>query len=220
MTETKEQTTSLVKVKPEADTEIMVFYNQALELRDYAEARIIATSDDLKPANDDLSIIRRVRKAMEARRKEYLSPFQDHVKETNEAYKTLMEPIEQADKITADKMLAFDREQKRIRQEQEEINRMRLEAAQKEMELKGEITESVGLIEVSREAPKRVSTDMGTSGQRDNWKWEVIDFALVPDEYKMINPAVLTPAAKSYKGTRAIPGVRIYNEPIIQMKTR
>jgi len=211
---------SLVLVKPEANTEVMAFYNEALSLREFAIARVITCNDDLKPANDDLIIIRRVKKAMEEKRKEYLLPFQSHVKETNEAYKSLMEPIEEADKLTASKMLAFDVEQKRRIREAEAIEAEKMELARREAELKGgEITVDLTPVERPEAVPEHVRTDMGMTGQRDNWKWEVVDFALVPDTYKMINPAVLTPTAKSYKDTRTIPGIRIYNEPIIAYRS-
>ncbi|GAI94168.1 unnamed protein product, partial [marine sediment metagenome] len=52
------------------------------------------------------------------------------------------------------------------------------------------------------------------------WKWEVVDFALVPDSYKMINSGVLTPVVKASKGKIEIPGIRIFNEPIIAVNTR
>ncbi len=200
--------TALVKVKPEADAQIIAFYNEALGLRAFAEARIIATVDDLKPANDDLLVIRRLKKAMEGRRKDYLTPFQEHVKEVNEAYKALMEPIETADKITSDKMLAFTREQARRRAEAEAINREKLELARREETLNGEHTVDLTPIEVP-EAPKRVSSDMGSSGQRDNWKWELIDLKLVPVDYLMINAGILTPVVKASKGKLVIPGIRI-----------
>ena len=88
------------------------------------------------------------------------------------------------------------------------------------MELKGELTESVNLVEVAPEVPKRVSTDMGTVAQRNNWKWEVIDFTIVPDSYKMINAGVLTPIVKASKGKIQIPGIRIFNEPGIVVTTK
>lgn len=216
-----ETTTALVKVNPQNDTEVMAFYNQALELQKYAELRIILCAADLKPATDGLSIISKVKKGMEERRKDYLLPFQEHIKETNEAFKALMLPIEQADKITRDKILAFGAEQERIQREQEEINRLRMEAAQKDAALhNGEISEPVGLVEVAPEAPRRISTEMGTVGQRDNWKYEVIDFKLVPDDYKMINAGILTPVVKASKGKITIPGIRIFNEPIIAVNVR
>lgn len=212
--------TAMVRVKPELDTEVQTFYDHALGLKKYAEQRVITTVDDLKPATDDLSIIAKVKKAFEEKRKEYVKPLQEHVQEINDAFKKLMEPIEIADNITRQKILAFRQEQDRIRREQEEINRKRQEAADAEMRLKGELSESVNLVEVSAEAPKRVETDMGAIGQRDNWKWEVVDFALVPDEYKMINAGVLTPVVKASRGKIVIPGIRIFNEPIIAVNAR
>ncbi len=210
---------SLVLVKPEANIEVIAFYNQALSLRDFAKARIITCNDDLKPASDDLIIIRKVKKAMEEKRKEYLKPFQDHVKETNDAYKTLMEPIEEADKITANKMLAFDVEQKRKIREAEAIETERLALARREEELTGEHTIDLTPVDKPEAVPERVRTGMGMTGQRDNWKWEVIDVTQVPREYLMINAGMLTPIVKASKGRLVIPGIRIYNEPIIAYRS-
>ncbi len=212
--------TNLVLVKPEANIEVIAFYNQAVSLRDFARARVITTNDDLKPANDDLILIRKVKKAMEEKRKEYLKPFQDHVKETNDAYKTLMEPIEEADKLTANKMLAFDAEQKRKIREAEAIEAEKLALAKREAELKGgEITVDLTPVAKPEVVPDRIRTDMGSSGQRDNWKWELLDLNLVPREYLMINAGMLTPIVKASKGKLTIPGIRIYNEPIIAYRS-
>jgi len=203
-------------LKPEANTEVMAFYNQAVILRDFAKVRVIACNDDLKPANDDLIIIRKVKKAMEEKRKEYLKPFQDHVKETNDAYKTLMAPIEEADKITANKMLTFDAEQKRKIREAEAIETEKMALARREAELKGgEITVDLTPVDKPEAVPEHVRTDMGMTGQRDNWKWEVTDINQVPREYLVINAGMLTPIVKASKGKLTIPGIRIYNEPII-----
>jgi len=213
-------TTAIVRVKPEQDIEVRSFYDQALKLAEYAEARQIAIAEDLKPATNDLSIIAKVKKALEEKKKEYIKPLQDHVKEINEAFKTLLNPIEQADRITRQKILSFQQEQDRLHREQEEINRQKAELEAREAALNGREVEPVEMVEVTPEAPKRVSTDMGTTGLRDNWKWEVVDFALVPDSYKMINSGVLTPVVKASKGKIEIPGIRIYNEPIIAVNAR
>ena len=214
-----EETTALIKANPNTDAEVISFYNEAIRLQEYAQARVITTIKDLKPATDDLSIIAKLRKAMEEKRKSYLQPFQEHIKEVNEAYKKLMEPIEIADQITRKKILAFQTEQERIRREQEEINRLRMEAAQKEAALhEGEITEPVQLIEVAPETSKRVSTDMGTIGQRKIRKYRIVDFALLPDQYKIENSALLNKVVKA--GIPSIPGVEIYEETILAINTR
>jgi len=213
------QITALIKIAPSSDLKVMAFYNQALELQKYAEARVITTVEDLKPATDDLSLIAKVKKGIESSRKDYLQPFQEHIKETNDAFKTLMEPIETADTVTRNKILAFQLKQKLIREEQERINSLRLEAARKEMELKGELTESVNLVEVIQ-TPSRISTDMGVVGMRDNWTYEVTDFSILPDEYKVVDTTMLNAIAKRHHDTKPIPGVRFFNKQILALNTR
>lgn len=156
---------------------------------------------------------------MEEKRKEYVKPLQDQVKAINDTYKTLMQPIEAADLTTRNKILAYQKEQERIRREQEEINRMRLEAARKEMELKGELTESVNLVEVAPEAPKRVQTEMGTISQRMIRKWELVDFSLVPDQYKMLNETLIGKMVRAGIPS-GIPGIRIYEEPVLTVTSK
>lgn len=211
-------TVAMIKVKPDLDAEVKTIYIEALKLQEYAESRVIATAEDLKPATDDLSIIAKVKKALEEKRREYLKPLQDHVKEINEVFKTLTYPIEEANRVTRSKILAFQAEQDRIRREQEEINRKRQEAAEAEMRLTGELSESVNLVEVSPEAPKKISTEMGTVGQRMIRKYRVINFAELPDQYKIENSALLNKVVKA--GIPTIPGVEIYEEPILTVNAR
>lgn len=213
-----ETTTALLIIKPEASTEVMPFYTEALRLQEFAEQRVITTAEDIKPATDDLSIISKVKKALEEKRREYLQPLQSQVKTINDAFKFLMQPIEQADQITRGKILGFQKAQEDIRKEQERINALRTEAAESEMQLTGELSESVNLIEVSPEAPKRVHTEMGTVGQRMIWKWEVTDFSAVPDDLKVIDAGKVTKLVKA--GIGSIAGIRIYEEPIITVNTR
>lgn len=212
--------TAIVRVNPEQDIGVRAYSFQALRLQEYAEQRVIATVDDLKPATDDLSVIAKVKKAFEEKRKEYVKPLQEHVQEINDAFKKLMEPILAADKITRDKILTFQQEQARIRQEQEEINRQKAELAAREAALNGREVEPVELVEVSPEAPKRVSTEMGTTGMTDHWKYEVIDFALLPDEYKVVDSSLLTAVARKHHDQKPVPGVRFYNEPYIAVRAR
>ncbi len=184
-TESSTSETALIKVNPEQDTQVLLFLAESNKLRDYAEARVISTVEDLRPATDDLSLIANIKKGMEEKRKEYLKPLQDHVKSVNEAFKTLMAPIEDADKITRTKILAFKAEMERKAMEAEEINRLRMEAAKKEMDLKGELTESVNLVETPMQVPAHVRTDSVTLGTTKVWKFEVTNASALPEEYKM-----------------------------------
>lgn len=208
-------------LRPGEDVEARGYFKEALELRKYAEARVITTVEGVKLATDDLSIIAKLKKVMENKRKAILDPLRLQADAIRETYSSLMDPVFRADRITREKILAFNQEQERIRLQQEDINRKRLEAAQQEAALNnGEITESVNLVEVTEAPAKSVSTEMGTSGQRDNWKWEVVDPLLVPREYMMIDTAMLSAIAKKHHDQKQIPGIRFYNEPIITVRAR
>lgn len=218
MANEKEEQTTEIKIRPEMNPQLISYFDEAVKLLDYAEARVIAATEDLEAATNDLSIIANLKRALEEKRKEYIKPLQDHLKGINDTFKMLMAPIETADQITRKKILAFQAEQERIRQEQFEINRLRTEAAQKEAALHGgEISEPVQLVEVGAAAPKRISTDMGTVGQRMITKWEVLNFSQVPDEFKVIDSAKVT---KLVKGGGSIPGIRVWQEPILAVKAR
>ena len=210
-------TETVIALRPGEDVEAHSYFEESMKLLEYAEARVIATFEDVKLANDDLSIISRLKRSMEAKKKEYLEPLKLQTEAIRDTYNYLMTPILEADKITRDKMLIFDKEQKRVREEQERINALRLEAAQKEMELKGELSESVNLVEVVPEV-KRVSTDMGSSGIATTWKFQVIDFKLLPDRFKMENATLIGKVVRA--GEREIPGVKIWSEGSIRNTAR
>lgn len=207
-----------VALRPGEDLEAHGYFEEAKKLLDYAEARVIATAEDVKAANDDLSLISKLKKVMENKRKSLLNPLKFQADAIRETYDYLMAPIRQADGLTREKMLAYNAEQERIRLEQEDINRKRQEAAEQEMRLKGEITESVDLVEVAPEASKKVSTEVGTTGQRIIRKWELVDMSQVPEEYKILDSARITKVVKA--GIPSIAGIRIYEEPILTVRAK
>lgn len=217
--ETMEETTALA-LRPGEDVEAHSYFEEAMKLLEYAEARVIATLEDNKAANDDLALISKLKKAMEGKKREYLDPLRTQADAIRDTYSYLMDPIIRADKITRGMMLAYDAELKRIRQEEEEINRKRQEAAEQEMRLKGELSESVNLVEVTPEPKKNVSTDMGTTGMTDHWKYEVVDFSLLPDEFKVVDGSLLTAIARKHHDQKQVLGVRFYNEPILAVRAR
>ena len=211
---------SAITLRPGEDIEVRDYYADAVRLLDSAHCKVIATAEDLKAATTGLSNIARLKKLMDGKRKEYLAPLKAQTEAIRETYNLLMTPILEADKITRDKMLAYNAEQARIRQAQEEINRKRLEAAEAEIKLKGELSKVVNLVPVAPEAPTAIKTNVGTAGQRDNWKYEVTDFSALPDEYKLADTAMLNSIAKRSHDQKQVPGVRFYNEPIISVRAR
>lgn len=211
---------ALVRISPEKDEKVAALYNEGVRMMEIADARAISKPEDLPLATSDLVLIVKTRKAIEEIRKEYVTPIRKHLDDVNATFKNFIAPLERAEALTRNKMTEYRACVARRIAEEEEINRKRTEAARQEMELKGELTESVNLVEVEPEVAKRVTTDLGSVGQRDHWKYEVVDFALVPDAYKVIDSSQLSAITKKHHDQKPIPGIRFYNEPIDTINTR
>ena len=217
--ETMEETatTASIQIHPETDSKIQALYREGETLHSYAEALVITSDDAIRATTSDLSIIAGLKKAIEKRRREYVNPLNDHLKTVNAAFKGFVQPLTDADSLMREKILAYRAEQERIRAEEERINALRIEAAEAEMKLKGEITEPVDIVPVQREAPARYRTDVGTLGTSKRWQFEVEDFALLPDEYKEPDT---TKIRRVIQAGASIPGVKAWQEEGLRVTSR
>ena len=215
--EVGELETALVRIRPDVDPRVASLYQEGVKLQEYAQARVIQSTSDIEAATDDLTIIAKLKKAIEGKRHEYIGPINDHLKALNEAFKNFVAPILQADSVTRQKVLDYRREQERIRLEQERINRLREEVAQAEMKLKGELTEPVQLAPVTPPAQKSYGTESGTLGSTKVWQFEVTDFNLLPNDYKLPD---LVKIRKVVVAGVAIPGIRAWQEETLRVTTR
>jgi len=205
--------TALVNVSPSADEAVQQFKTEAIRLREYGQTLVIASDEDIVAVTQILSTVAKVKKGLEDKRKEFVGPLQGYVKSINDIFKGFSDPIEEADRLIRGKVLEFQRAQEAKQREIEEINRMRLEAAEREKAIKGEVSEPVELVESVPEPLTRVTTEAGTLGKRMVRKWEVLDFSLLPDDYKTLDSARITKVVRA--GIPEIPGVRIYEEAIL-----
>lgn len=208
-----EKPSSLALAYPQYDTAINKIYQTALSLLTFARARNIVTLEDAEKATEDGTIINNYKKELEKFRKAYLAPFKVHVDKVNEAFKLLAAPLKEADGITRDKILAFNAKQREIQRKQEEINQLNIEAAKKQEELTGEKQE-VEVIEVKK-APERIKTNLGMAGERLDWDYEIIDFALLDDFYKVENAKLIKACIVGSKGLKVPTGVRAFQKPTL-----
>ena len=202
--------TAVIRVDPGADRVVVALRNEVAHLLGWAKTLEVRDVEGMKRATDDLTLLATLKRAIEDKRKEYIGPVNDHVKAINESFKSLAVPLEDADRITRGKILAYRREEERKIREAEEINRLREEAARREMELKGEITEPVGIVEVAPPPPSRVQTEVGSLGTTKTRKWEVEDITKIPPEYLAIDAARVGRVVRA--GIPSIPGIRIWEE--------
>lgn len=215
----QEQTpeTALVSIRPDTDLKITALYQEGVKLQQRAESRIIHDDSDVESATNDLSLVVKLKKAIEEKRKDYVNPLNEHLKNINSMFKAFAEPLNQADAITRKKVLDYRTEQERVRQEQERINRLREEAAKAEKKLKGETTELIGLIMVAPAPRAQYQAEGGTLGKAKVWKFEVVDFSLLPNEYKEPDMAKIR---KVVIAGIAIPGVKAWQEESLRVTTR
>lgn len=216
--ENGEMETALVRVKPELDNSVILLYQESCRLLDFAQVRIIRADDDVKAATDDLSIIARLKKAIEEKRRGYTGPINDHLKAVNAAFQEFTAPLTEADIITRQKVKDYRVEQERIRQEQERINRLRMEAAEAEMKLRDELTEPVDLVEVAPAPAEHYRTESGTLGTMKVRKWEVENLDLIPREYLMIDATKIGKVVRA--GIPSISGIRIWEEESLRVTTK
>jgi len=196
-------TTSIVQtLSPELT--IISLKSQAEELLTYAENRVIIIDDDVKSATDDLSIIAKAKKVLEDKRKEYVKPLNDQVKIINNTFMLVSGPLLQADAITRQKILAYRKEQEQKKIEVEKLNR------------EGKVVGK--LIEILPEQPSHIDATFGTADKMMIRKWEVEDFAKVPDEYKLIDSARVNKLVKA--GIPSIPGIRIFKEETLRVTAK
>lgn len=210
--------TALVKVNPQTDAAIVTLHTQAIRFVDAADRLAIASDDDVTSATGDLTLIANLKRAIEDKRKEYTQPLNNHLKAINDVFKTFTDPILYADKLVRSKILAYRAELDRKRQEAEEIERLKREAAEREAALTGQPIIQPGPTLVIPPPPDRYHADNGTLGKVMIRKWELEDFSKVPDEYKTIDAVKIGKVVRA--GIPSIPGIRIWQEATLRVDTK
>ena len=206
--------TALIHIDPVVDEKVRALGLEVIAIVQQAESRVVLSDADEHDAAGEIALITGLKKAFEEKRKEYTAPLNGYLKDINATFKEYTDPLDRADKMTKGKVLAYRAERGRQRQEEERINRLREEAARAEMQLKGELTEPVNLVEVSPPPPAHYRTIAGDLGKTLTWKFEVVDFALLPDDYKLPD---LVKIRKVVIAGATIPGVRAWQEESLRV---
>jgi len=213
------QTTAIITIHPESDLVVLQLLCEANKLRDYAESRVIKNDDDLKLATDDLAIIAKVKKSMADKKAEYYKPVKAHLDAITASFQILLTPVEDADRITRMKWTTYRTDQVRRQAEADEINRQKEELARREAAFNGTGEITVDLTPAVAPVPvAKVRTDLGSAQTTKTWRGEVIDFKLLPEEFKMPDYVKLGRVIRA--GLHIIPGVKIIEEENIRVTTK
>ena len=211
----------VIQIDPERQQDYLDLKVEVEKLVLYADKRTVTNKEESELATNDLAFIAKLTKAVEERRVEYVKPLNDYVSQFNLAFKKLSEPLKEAKRITDHQIMTFQRQAAEARRKAEEAQAVaNAEALRKAQEIK----ETTGVIEdikpevidLPPEATTKVRTDFGTASQVDNWKYRIVDEKLIPLKYFKLDEVYIGKAVRA--GERDIPGLEIYNDPILRTR--
>lgn len=208
---------ALIKVHPMQDDVIKAQVDNAKSALDYAQRRIIKSLDDVKVATDDLAMVSKLKKSAKAYLDDYTKPIKAHLDNIKADFDSIMKPLEEADSVTRDKILSYNRAQAELRRKQEEAERAAREAAEAEMEANGELSKEILTIEDKAEPVLEAHANVGDMNTAKVWKFEVEDFAALPDDYKV---ADMVKIRKVVIAGVKIPGVKAWQGDQLRITPR
>ena len=113
------------------------------KLIEYADKAEITDADTCVMVTDDLSMMRKLKKALETSRTDYVKPLNDEVAAINQLYKDISGPLAIADRSLEAKMIAWQRaEILRIETERAEALLAQVQAETVVNEVTGEVIEA------------------------------------------------------------------------------
>lgn len=192
------------------------------------EALTIASDSDAKFVTERCIEIKKLIDATEDQRTKYTRPLDDIKKSMIEDERKITNPLKLIRQILDNKLVVWTESQEAIRRKFAEIKRAEelkaLEAekkAQLEIAMKvddtkaadavAEIEKNVARLEAKPiEVSNTIRTDAGSSGIQGHWKFKVIDSALVPREFLMVDEVKLGQYVRANKEKASVPGVETY----------
>ena len=211
----------------EETTEIKEVTTLALSVPDQARQIQIKSQDDYVRASELILTIKAIRKKITDTFKPIKQKMDAAKQEVLDQEKLADKPLQEAESLLSPRIIAWNREQERIRQEEEarlrEIARKEEEERQLQAaiaaEQSGNKEEAQAIIETPVQAtpvvvPKAVPKVAGMS-IRENWKFRITNEKLIPRDYLKVDEVKIGQVVRAMKSACNIPGVEIYNEGTI-----
>lgn len=224
-----------------------------------AKAVVVDSKETCDRAMTSAQQVKKLEKAVEARRKELVGPLNDQVKRINDYAKKILEPLAGADSHIKKQLISWERklederreaqrkidaeaaaERKRIAEAEAEERRKKMEAEKLEADVadlfgepeapaapagptfeeeqrQAEIDREKFLAEERIRAETKANEANRVSGVQRPWTFEVVAPTSVPWEFCTVDEKKIRAAVKA--GVREIPGVRIFQDMKIAIRT-
>jgi len=196
----------------------------ALSVPDQAKQISIKTMDDYVRAGEIMLTIKAIRKKITDTFKPIKQKMDAAKQEVLDQERAADAPLKEAESWLSPQIITWNREQERIRQEEEarlrEIARKEEEERQLQeailAEQSGQKEEAEAIMDAPVQAapvvvPKSVPKVAGMS-IRDNWKFRITNEKLIPREYLKVDEVKIGQVVRAMKSAANIAGVEVYNE--------
>ena len=205
-------------------TEVKEVTTLALSIPEQAKQISIKTVDDYTRAGEIMMTIKAIRKKITDTFKPIKQKMDAAKQEVLDQERAADAPLKEAEALLSPQIIAWNREQERLRQEEE--NRLREEARKQEEERRlqeailaeqsGQKEEAEAIMETPVQVapvvvPKSVPKVAGMS-IRENWKFKISNEKLIPREYLKVDEVKIGQVVRALKSATNIPGVEVYNE--------
>jgi regulator of protease activity HflC (stomatin/prohibitin superfamily) len=148
--------------------------------------------------------------------------------------KKFLDPLLMAEMNVKGKIVTYDTEMQRLRREKEIADAKILQQQQQEaaiaeaqqLEASGDKELADLVLETAATAPApvvilppAVEKQEGVS-MRQTWKFRITDERLIPREYLMVNESAIGAVVRAQKGMTRIPGIQVYPESGVSVRTK
>ncbi len=199
----------------EQSTEIQKITTQSGDIVGRATGLIVADDQGVETASLILKDISDTKKSIEDRRTFFVKPLNDQVKKINDLFKSIAAPLLVADERLRFKIKDYRAEQAAIlAKEQERLNKLAAKQ-QVKADIKAEEHGVEPVTVVAKQVAPQASM-IGNMVSKKVWKFKVIDAAIVPRDYLIVDETLIRKAVQS--GLRDIQGVEIYQEEAIAIR--
>lgn len=196
---------------------------EAEELTNKLEIINVTDQQSLELATSHKNNARKMLQRLDEIRKGMTKPLDDAKKNIMGFFRPFEDKLNHCMDGNKDTIGTYLAEQEKIRREQEEILRKKQEAEAERLRKRAEAVKTESkreeLLEKAEEAENIVPVlpEIKTEGTytKTVWTYEIEDFNLLPNEYKIPNETMIGQVVRSTKGKLIIPGVKIFSKQTV-----
>lgn len=191
-----------------AQVEASALLAQAQQVAASVPTLVIGTSDEYQQAAAGLVELKTRWKVVEDKRTSLVKPLNDVVKSINAMFKPVLDQWDRTMEVVKRAMQEYQ-----VREA--ETQRKALEDAAK-LAQQGETGQHFHALVAQGSAMPTKAQGIST---RVMWRWKVVDGAAIPREYLCVDVAKVDAAVKEGKENTKIPGIEVYREDVMAVRT-